>query len=95
MPQTQFFLKVPVIPVATQISVPTLQTVQQTLSVQLQFLYGCHAPVVVRRQVPEMVQTMQITGGSAVAVLVGVCSFWLSSRCDTLAGMNQKDSQAV
>ena len=55
MPQNQFLLRVPVTPVATQILVPTVQTVQLTLSVQLHFLYGCYAPVVVRRQVLEMV----------------------------------------
>ena len=55
VPQNQFLLRVPVTPVATQILAPTVQTVQPTLSVQLHFLYGCYAPVVVRGRVSEMV----------------------------------------
>ena len=90
LPQTQFFLRVPVISVATQMLVPTVQTVQPTLSVQMHFWYGCYAPVVVRRQVPDMVQIMQITGGSAVAVLVAVGHH---SRCVPFGGGQPQDAR--
>ena len=74
VPQIQFFLRVPDIPVATQRQVLTVQTVQPTSRSRCSSWMVVDVLVVVRRQVPEMVQTVQKTVDSAVAVLSWVWS---------------------
>ena len=70
VPQTQFFLRVPDIPVPTQRQVPTVLT----LTVQVQFLEGL-TPVVVQRQVFVVTVQKTVEVPQLQVIDVGVVQF--------------------